>query len=71
MTSQTALRRLSSCAASSRSAFLGELDHSVKGKHWDGFVLDLTPDVRFGNPPPAAGENPLAGLTPKPVPAAK
>ena len=71
MTSQTALLRLSSGAASSPDALAEELTRALVGKRWDGFVLDLTPDVRFGNPPPAAGENPLAGLTPKPVPAAK
>ena len=71
MTSQTALRRLSSWAASSQSAFLGELDQSVKGKHWDGFVLDLTPDARMGNAPATVGENPLARLVPRPAKAAK
>lgn len=71
MTSQTALLRLSSWSASSPDALAEELTRSLRGKRWDGFVLDLTPDTRFGGPPAKAGENPLAGLTPKPVPAAK
>ena len=71
LTSQTALLRLSSGAASSREALAEELTRSLVGKHWDGFVLDLTPDARFGNPPSLPGENPLAGLTPKPATAAK
>ena len=57
MTSQIALLRLSSGTASSREALAGELEHALVGKRWDGFVLDLTPDARSGDP--------LAGLVPK------
>ena len=71
MTSQTALLRLSSGSTSSLDALAEELTRSLVGKRWDGFVLDLTPDASFGNPPEEAGENPLAGLMPKPTPAAK
>ena len=63
LTSQTALLRLSSGSASSREALADELTRSLVGKRWDGFVLDLTPDARPGDL--------LAGLTPKPAPAAK
>lgn len=71
MTSQTALLRLSPWSGSSQDALAEELTRSLTGKRWDGFVLDLTPDARFGGPLPIDGENPLAGLTPKPAPAAK
>ena len=57
MTSQIALLRLSSGTTSSREALAGELERALVGKRWDGFVLDLTPDARSGDP--------LAGLVPK------
>ena len=71
MLSQAALLRLSPWSGSSPGALAEELTRSLVGKRWDGFVLDLTPDARVGNPPTQAGENPLAGLTPKPAPGAK
>jgi len=62
-TSQTALLRLSSGFSFSPDVLAEELTRSLVGKRWDGFVLDLTPDARPGDP--------LAGLTPKPASAAK
>jgi len=55
LTSQTALLRLSSGFSFSPDVLAEELTRSLVGKRWDGFVLDLTPDARLGNPPPGPG----------------
>lgn len=60
--SRLALTRLQTWGGLNVGELRWQMDQQLKGKGWDGFVLDLTPDPQWSGPPLKLSANPLAAL---------
>lgn len=60
--SRLALTRLQTWGGLNVGELRWQMDQQMKGKGWDGFVLDLTPDPQGPGPPSKLSANPLAAL---------